>query len=146
MNLAYQEALKACDEGEVPVGALIVRQGIIVGRGYNRMEALQDATAHAEIVAIGAASGSLGTWHLEDCTMYVTLEPCLMCLGAILQARIGVLVYGAPDPRLGALTSHRYQQTAQAAYGRFPTVESGIMADESQKLLKSFFEKIRKKS
>jgi tRNA(adenine34) deaminase len=146
MNLAYQEALKALDEGEVPVGAMIVKEGRIMGRGYNRVEGLQDATAHAEIVAIGAASSSLGTWRLEGCTLYVTLEPCLMCLGAILQSRIETVVYGASDPRLGALTSHPYAEAASRSYGRFPAVESGVLAQESQKLLQSFFARIRKKS
>jgi tRNA(adenine34) deaminase len=145
MNLAYQEALKACDEGEVPVGAIITRGTRIIGRGYNRIEALQDATAHAEIVALGAASSSLGTWRLENCTLYVTLEPCLMCLGAILQARIETLIYGAADPRLGAITAHNYAETAKAAYGRFPKLESGIMAEQSRNLLQAFFGKIRKK-
>ena len=146
MNLAYQEALKACDEGEVPVGAVIVHEGRIVGRGYNRVEALQDATAHAEIVAIGAASSSLDSWRLEKCRLYVTLEPCLMCLGAILQCRIETLIYGASDPRLGAITAHNYAETAKNAYNRFPGIISGIMANESSYLIKSFFEKIRKKN
>jgi tRNA(adenine34) deaminase len=146
MHLAYQEALKALDEGEVPVGAVIVKDGRILGRGYNRIEGLQDATAHAEIVAIGAASSSLGTWRLDGCTLYVTLEPCLMCLGAILQARLETVVYGANDPRLGALSSHPVSGAMAEAYGRFPGVDSGIMADQSLKLLQSFFERLRKKS
>ena len=145
MNLAYQEALKALDEGEVPVGAVIVHGERIIGRGYNRIEGLQDATAHAEIVAIGAASSSLGTWRLDECTIYVTLEPCLMCLGAILQARIGTLVYGAEDPRLGAFRHQSYIETAGSAYGRFPELKTGIMARESQDLLQAFFKQIRKK-
>jgi tRNA(adenine34) deaminase len=146
MNLAYQEALKALDEGEVPVGAIILKEDRIIGRGYNRIESLHDATAHAEIVAIGAASSSLGTWRLDDCILYVTLEPCLMCLGAILQSRLSAVVFGTPDPRLGAIIIKSYKDSAQAAYGRFPLVEHGVMADESRRLLQSFFEKLRKKN
>ena len=99
MGFAYQEALKALDEGEVPVGAVIVRDKQVVGRGYNRIEKLNDATAHAEIIAISAASNSTESWRLNGCTLYVTLEPCLMCLGAIMQSRIETIVYGTPDPR-----------------------------------------------
>ncbi|MBD3390531.1 MAG: hypothetical protein GF418_00820 [Chitinivibrionales bacterium] len=145
MNLALAEAQKAFDENEVPVGAVIVRDNRVVGRGYNRIEALQDATAHAEIVAIGAASASVGSWRLDECFLYVTLEPCLMCLGAILQCRVNTVVYGAADPRLGAFASHPYREAAASAYGRFPSVESGILAIQSRDLLQKFFEKIRKK-
>lgn len=146
MNLAYQEALKAFDEGEVPVGAVIVKDTRIIGRGYNRIEALQDATAHAEIVAIGAASSSIGSWRLDDCDIYVTLEPCLMCLGAILQSRIKKVLFGTADPRLGAIISNSYGDMASKAYGNYPEVEKGIMAEECSQLLKSFFEKLRKKN
>lgn len=146
MNLAYQEALKAYDEGEVPVGAIIVRQGTILGRGYNRIEACNDATAHAEIIAIGAASTSLSTWRLNDCTMYVTLEPCLMCLGAILQSRIDTIVYGACDNRFGALVTNNHCDLAQTAYSRFPAVIGDIMLEECRGLIQSFFQKIRKKN
>jgi tRNA(adenine34) deaminase len=146
MNLAYQEALKAFDEGEVPVGAVIIKEDKLLGRGYNRIESLSDATAHAEILAIGAAAAATGTWRLDGCTLYVTLEPCLMCLGAILQSRISSIVFAASDPRLGAIISSRYDAQARGAYGRFPSCESGIMAEESSSLLKSFFEKLRKKN
>jgi tRNA(adenine34) deaminase len=144
MNSAYQEAVKAFDEGEVPVGAVIERDGRIIGRGYNRVENLLDATAHAEILAIGAASTSLSTWRLNGCTLYVTLEPCIMCLGAILQARIDTIVYSAPDPRAGALDSHFYRQELERTYRYFPGVASGIMRDECGSLLSSFFKKQRK--
>ncbi|MBD3345029.1 MAG: tRNA-specific adenosine deaminase [Chitinivibrionales bacterium] len=146
MNLAYQEALKAFDEGEVPVGAVLEKDNKIIGRGYNRTEKLGDATAHAEIIAIGAASNSLSTWRLEGCTLYVTLEPCLMCLGAILQARINAVVYGALDPRLGACDSFYYQQEIERAYHRYPRIISGVMAAQCGDLLTTFFEQIRKKS
>jgi len=145
MNLAYQEALKAFDEGEVPVGAVVVKNGTIVGRGYNRMEKLADATAHAEIIALGAASSSLGSWRLDECVLYVTLEPCLMCLGAILQSRIQRIVYGAADSRLGAVDTYYYRQEAERAYRRFPVTQSGVMEQECRELLGSYFESLRKK-
>jgi tRNA(adenine34) deaminase len=109
MNLAYQEALKAMDEGEVPVGAVIVRDNQIIGRGYNRIEQLSDATAHAEIIAISAASNNSASWRLNGCTIYVTLEPCVMCLGAIMQSRIETIIYGASDPRFGAIDTRSYR-------------------------------------
>jgi tRNA(adenine34) deaminase len=139
MNLAYQEALKAFDEGEVPVGAIVEKDGRAIGRGYNRIEKLGDATAHAEIIALGAASNSIGSWRLDGCTLYVTLEPCLMCLGAILQSRIERVVYAAIDPRLGSIDSFGYRQEVERSYKRFPQVTSGIMAEECGKLLSSFF-------
>ena len=146
MNAAYQEALKAFDEGDVPVGAVIEHEGRIIGRGYNRIEKCVDASAHAEILAIGAASSLLQSWRLTGCTLYVTLEPCLMCLGAILQCRLDAVVYGAADPRLGAFDAHFHRQEAERAYGYFPKVTSGIMKEECGALLKSFFDTIRKKN
>ncbi len=146
MNLAYQEALKALDEGEVPIGAVIVKDEAVIGRGYNRMEALNDATAHAEIVAIGAASSSLSTWRLNKCTIYITLEPCLMCLGAILQSRIDTIVYGACDNRMGAIETYSYKDQALKSYKRFPHTIGGIMAMESKSLLQTFFKSAREKS
>lgn len=146
MKLAYQEALKALDEGEVPVGAVIVKDGILLGRGYNRIEALNDATAHAEIVAIGAAAAALSTWRLNDCIIYITLEPCLMCLGALLQCRIDTIVYGASDSRFGAIESRAYRPLAEQAYHRFPHIINKIMEEECRGLVQSFFQKIRKKN
>src|SRR5204863_780323 len=105
MRAALREAVAAADADEVPVGCVIVHDGLIVGRGRNQTEALQDATAHAEIIAIGAASSALGTWRLNECTLYVTLEPCAMCAGAIVLARVRRLVYGAADPKAGACGS-----------------------------------------
>ncbi|MFP4416574.1 MAG: nucleoside deaminase [Chitinivibrionales bacterium] len=146
MNRAYQEALKAYDEGEVPVGAVIVREGRIVGRGYNRVENLKDATAHAEIIAMSAASSSLASWRLHECSIYVTLEPCLMCVGAMLQARIQTIIYGAADNRMGAIETFRYRDIAQQSYNRFPETVGGVMADQCKMLLQSFFRDLRKKS
>jgi tRNA(adenine34) deaminase len=145
MRAAIQEALKAYDEGEVPVGAVIVKEGIIIGRGYNRMEHLPDATAHAEIIAISAASSRLESWRLDDCTIYVTLEPCLMCMGALMQARISSIIYGASDPRAGAVDSHYYVQEIERTYGYYPSVTPAISAHECANLLTSFFEEKRKR-
>jgi tRNA(adenine34) deaminase len=146
MRAAYQEALKALDEGEVPIGAVIVKNDSIIGRGYNRIEQLADATAHAEIIAITAAVSSLATWRLDGCTLYVTLEPCIMCLGALLQSRIGGIVYGASDPRLGAVNTTSYREQLEKAYGFFPAITPGLMAQECGELLSSFFRELRKKS
>jgi tRNA(adenine34) deaminase len=144
MQAAHQEALKALDEGEVPVGAVIEKGGAIIGRGYNRIEKLCDATAHAEIIAITAAASSLSSWRLDGCTIYVTLEPCIMCVGAILQSRLGAVVYGATDPRLGAVDTRSCRKELEQAYGFYPATTSGLMAEESSHLLRSFFSKLRK--
>ncbi len=146
MHAAYQEALKALDDGEVPVGAVIVKNGVIIGKGYNQVERLADATAHAEIIAIGAASSRVESWRLTDCTIYITLEPCIMCLGALLQSRINSIVFGATDPKAGAIDSHYYRQELQRSYGYFPSVIPSIMQQECADLLSSFFSKLRKKS
>jgi tRNA(adenine34) deaminase len=143
MQAAQHEALKALDEGEVPVGAVIEKNGAIIGRGYNRIERLGDATAHAEIIALTAAASALGTWRLDGCTLYVTLEPCIMCLGALLQSRVTSIVYGATDARLGAVDTRSYRALLEQTYGFFPSVSSGLMAEESSRLLKSFFQGLR---
>ncbi len=107
MGQALKEAQLAADKGEVPVGAVIVRNGQIIGRGHNQTESLKDPTAHAEILAIGAAGGQGESWRLDETTLYVTLEPCTMCSGAILLARVGHIVFGATDPRAGCGGDHR---------------------------------------
>jgi len=145
MQAAYQEAVRAFDEGEVPVGAVIEKNGSIIGRGYNRIEQLADATAHAEIIAMTAGAAALSTWRLEECTLYVTIEPCIMCLGALLQSRVCSIVYGAQDPRLGAIDTRSYRHELEEAYGFFPKITSGLMAQESLRLLRSFFKKLREK-
>ena len=146
MRCALQEAFKALDDGEVPIGAVIQKEGVIIGRGFNRIEAIPDATAHAEIIAISAASSHLSTWRLTGCTIYVTLEPCLMCMGALLQSRVNRIVYGAADAKAGAIDSHFYRQEMLRSYGFFPEIISGINSEDCSNLLSSFFQQLRKKS
>lgn len=145
MEIAYQEALLAREEGEVPVGAVVVGDERLLGRGHNRTEALQDPTAHAEMLAVTAAANTVGSWRLEGLTMYVTLEPCLMCAGAIFLARIRRLVYAAPDPKRGALGSVVDVSTTEAL-NHHTEVEPGPMGDECGLLLRGFFEELRRKS
>ena len=105
MTQALNEARKAFQDDEVPVGCVIVHDSIVIGRGYNRTESLQDPTAHAEMLAITAAAEHLGSWRLNECTVYCTLEPCAMCAGALVLARVDRLVFGTPDPKFGACVS-----------------------------------------
>ncbi len=142
MRLALQEAQIAYGEGEVPVGAVIVCGQRIAGKGHNRVEALQDPTAHAEILAITAASHFLKQWRLQDCILYVTLEPCLMCAGAILLSRIREVVYALPDPRMGALGS-RVQPLESYRIGPIPMVRQGPLTEQVRQLMDSFFRKLR---
>ncbi len=142
MRAALAEAEKAAAGGEVPVGAVVVRQGRIVARGANRPIASLDPTAHAEIVALRKAAKKSGNYRLPDCELYVTVEPCAMCLGAIVQARVRRVVYGAPDPKAGAVLS-----TMRFPFARLnhrPEVLGGILAGESAALLRDFFRARRK--
>ncbi len=143
MEAALTEAAKAAARGEVPVGAVVVRNGRIVARGANRPVGASDPTAHAEIVAIRRASKKAGNYRLPDCDLYVTVEPCAMCLGAIVQARLRRLVFGATDPKAGAVSS-----TMTFPFDRLnhrPEVTGGIRAGESAALLRGFFRARRKK-
>ena len=142
MRAALREAEAAADQDEVPVGCVIVHDGTIVGRGRNQTETLQDATAHAEIVAIGAASSTLGSWRLLDCTMYVTLEPCAMCAGALVLSRMGRLVYGADDPKAGACGSV-LDVIHEPRLNHRVRITSGVLAGECGGLLKAFFQRKR---
>jgi len=142
MRVAFEEALQAAEADEVPVGAVVVKDGRILGRGHNRTEALQDPTAHAEMLAITAASNTRESWRLEGTTLYVTLEPCLMCAGAIFLARIGRLVYAAADPKRGVLGSVISVQESETLNHHTEVVQ-GPMAEESGRLLRTFFEKLR---
>jgi tRNA(adenine34) deaminase len=143
MRVAYDEAVMAAEQGEVPVGAVVVAGGRPIGRGQNRNEALQDPTAHAEILAITAAANTLGSWRLEGATLYVTLEPCLMCAGAIFLARIERLVFAARDPKRGALGSV-IDVSQNEALNHHTEIEQGPLADACGRLLTVFFEKLRK--
>ena len=143
MRAALHEAQRALDEGEVPVGCVIVYQGQIVGKGHNQTERLADATAHAEIVAIGAASTALHDWRLTECTLYVTLEPCAMCAGAIVNARVGRVVYGALDAKAGACGSV-LNVLDEPRLNHQPATTSGLLSGESGALLSAFFEQKRR--
>ncbi len=145
MRGALAEAARALDEGEVPVGCVIVHDGVIVGRGHNQVERLHDATAHAEIVAIGAASTTLGSWRLSECTLYVTLEPCAMCAGAIVLARVGRVVFGAIDAKAGACGSV-LSVLDEPRLNHQPAVTSGVLADEAGGILTEFFELKRRQA
>ena len=144
MQQALREARLAYDDGEVPIGCVIVKDGKIIGRGRNSMETLRDPTAHAEILAMGAACGALENWRMDGCTMYVTLEPCPMCAGAVLNARISRVVYGARDKRLGALGS-TYDILAGNPINRTVEVTPEVMAEDCLDLLQSFFRDLRKR-
>ena len=143
MRAALREARSSLARDEVPVGCVIVHDGMIVGRGHNQVESLQDATAHAEVLAIGAASNALGSWRLADCTLYVTLEPCAMCAGAIVLARLARLVYGAADPKAGACGSVLDVTGERRLNHRVP-VTSGVLETDCSELLRDFFRKKRK--
>jgi tRNA(adenine34) deaminase len=142
MYAALQEAEHALDENEVPVGAVVVKNDKIIGRGYNQVERLKDATAHAEMIAITAAANHLGNWRLEDCSIYVTLEPCIMCTGAMLSSRITELYYSIDDPKFGACGSV-YDLAQAGKTNHTIKVYSGIYSEESKKLLQKFFNKTR---
>lgn len=142
MELALREAQKAFDEDEVPVGAVVVCDNKIIGRGYNQIERLQDPTAHAEMIAITAAANHLESRRLAECTLFVTLEPCPMCAGAIVQARIPTLVFGAYDPKAGACGT-LFNIVQDKRLNHQPHVISGVCDRESEELLKGFFGRVR---
>ena len=142
MKEALAEARLAETAGEMPVGCVIVRDGAIVARGHNECEAQKDATAHAELLAIRRASAATGDWRLNRCALYVTLEPCPMCAGAIVQARVGRLVYGAADPGQGCAGS-LYRIPEDPAFPHFCQSDGGVLEEECEALLKGFFEKRR---
>jgi len=138
MFAALQEAEKAFEYGEVPVGAVIVKDNRIISRGYNQIERLKDPTAHAEMIAITSACNRLNNWRLDDCSVYVTLEPCIMCTGALLAARISELYFASFDPKFGACGS-LYNIPQENKTNHTIKVFSGIYATESQNLLGEFF-------
>lgn len=138
MQLALEEARKAFEMDEVPVGALVVKEGIILSRTHNLMEALQDPTAHAEVLAIREAAEKLGNWRLEGATLYVTKEPCPMCAGAIVNARLSRVVYGCRDDRGGAVDS-LYHILSDTRLNHQAEVVPDVLSEESAGLLRSFF-------
>ena len=131
--MALDEARRAMDEGEIPIGAVVVSGGRVIGRGHNMTEALNDVTAHAEMMAITSATQTVGGKYLPDATLYVTIEPCLMCAGAIGWAQIGRIVYGAGDSRRG------YTTFTQNPFHPKATVTKGVMEEECASLMKTFF-------
>ncbi len=137
MNQAIQEAMKAEAENEVPVGAVVVAYNKIIGRGYNLTEKLHDVTAHAEVQAITAASNTLGAKYLKDCSLYVTLEPCPMCAGALYWSQIGKIIYGCSDPKRGAM------KHAPSLFHPTTVITGGVESERCSEILKSFFEQKR---
>jgi tRNA(adenine34) deaminase len=139
MEMALEEAKSAADEDEVPIGAVIVsfERGVI-GRAHNQREQLHDPTAHAEMIAITQAASALHSWRLEKCALYVTLEPCPMCAGAVVQARIPFVVYGAVDPKAGACDT-LYQITADPRLNHRAQVIGGVLAERCAEVLSNFF-------
>lgn len=142
MEFALREAEQAFKRKEVPIGAIIVREGRIIGRGYNQTETLHDPTAHAEMIAITAAAANLNERRLEGCTMYVTLEPCPMCAGAIVLSRIPRLVFGAPDPKAGACGT-LYNLVQDERLNHRVELVNEVLAEHCSALLKDFFLKVR---
>ena len=142
MEEALKEAALAALEGEIPVGAILVQDGRVIARNHNRRERAHDATAHAEILVIREACEKLRRWRLADSTLYVTMEPCPMCAGAILNARIGRVVYGAADPKAGSLGS--VTDLFALPYNHHPVVESGLLEQECAQVLSAFFQNLRK--
>lgn len=142
MRVALTEAERALEHDDVPIGAIAVHNGEIIGRGYNRREADQDPTAHAEMIAMRQAASVIGYWRLEDVTLYCTLEPCAMCAGAMVLARLPRLVYATTDPKAGAAGSIM-DITRHHQLNHHVTVEHGILADEAAEQIRSFFRKLR---
>jgi len=139
MRQAYKEAQKAFDEGEIPVGSVVVCQNQIIARAHNQTQLLDDVTAHAEMLGVTTATSNVGYKYLNNCTLYVTLEPCVMCAGALFWAKLGKLVYGAKDEKQG------YTRYSNLLHPK-TKVFHGIMAEESRYLLQAFFQAKRKKS
>ncbi len=144
MREALTEAEKACALGEVPVGAVVVRDGEVIGRGHNLRETLLDSSAHAEILALREAARKLGDWRLTGCTLYVTIEPCPMCAGALVQFRVSRLVYGARDPKAGAVDS-LVDLVRDPRFNHRVEVISGVLEEECRAVIQRFFRGLREK-
>ena len=144
MKAAFREAEKAFEQDEVPIGAVVVQNGQINGRGYNQCESLIDPTAHAEIIAITSASNTIKDWRLKDCQLYVTKEPCPMCAGALVNARINMVIFGMYDEKEGCCGS-LYQLCRDNRFKHQLTVKGGIMEDACTLIIQEFFKKQREK-
>jgi tRNA(adenine34) deaminase len=142
MRVALEEARAALAHGDVPVGAVVVHNGKIIAQRHNERELTSDPTAHAEVLALRDASHVLETWHLENCTLYVTLEPCVMCVGAAINSRVARIVFGAPDVKAGA-TGSLYNVASDPRINHNPAVRHGVLASESSELLRDFFQQRR---
>lgn len=142
MALALQEAGQAAEKGEIPVGAVVVHGGQVIARGHNLREQTQSPLAHAEMLALERASQYLGSWRLNDCTLYVTLEPCVMCVGAILQARVARVVFGCLDPKGGAVES-LYRLCEDSRLNHQVAVTGGVLEGECAAVLSGFFGRLR---
>ena len=142
MRIALAEAHRAMQHGDVPVGAVVVRNGEVIAAAHNERELRNDPTAHAELLALRVAAERIGSWRLTDCTLVVTLEPCAMCAGAIVNSRIATVVFGAPDLKAGALGS-LYNLAADPRLNHTPVIRHGILASESSNLLAEFFRERR---
>jgi tRNA(adenine34) deaminase len=142
MRLALKEAIAAFEKGEVPVGCVVVKDGRVIGRGHNLRETLHDPTAHAEMIALTAAAEQLQNWRLDDCTLYVTLEPCPMCAGAIVNARVPRVVFGASDPKAGACGT-LFNVVQDARLNHRAQLSAGVLAEDAAALLKTFFRERR---
>jgi len=138
MRLALREATRAVEPDDVPIGAVVVREGEVIGAGHNEREVRDDPTAHAEMIALREAARSLGSWRVLDTAMYITLEPCAMCAGAIVLARVPRVVFGTRDPKAGAAGSV-LNVLDEPRLNHRPQVQSGLLADESAELLRAFF-------
>ena len=144
MAAALDEATRAAALGEVPVGAVVVRAGAVIARAHNLRERTQDPTAHAEVLALRAAAAEVGSWRLDGCTLYVTLEPCPMCAGALWLARVARLVYGTVDEKAGAAGT-LYNVACDARLNHQVVTEGGLMEEEARTLLRRFFRDLRRK-
>ena len=143
MRHALEEAREAYKRGEIPVGAIVVHNGKIIARAHNEKESYQDATAHAEILALQRAARHLGHWRLNESVLYCTLEPCVMCAGAMVNVRLGHLVYGVTDPKAGSAGSI-YDIVRSPALNHQVVVEGGVLKEECSELLKRFFASLRR--
>ncbi|MDK9871771.1 MAG: tRNA adenosine(34) deaminase TadA [Staphylococcus equorum] len=143
MKIAIEEAKKAGDIGEVPIGAVIVRDNEVIARAHNLRESSQDPTAHAEHLAIQKAAAVIGSWRLENCRLYVTLEPCVMCTGTIVMSRIPYVIYGAKDPK-GGCAGSLMDLLQEPRFNHRATVQTGVLEEACSQLLKTFFKNLRK--